>query len=77
MKEIIFVHPFSARCGRDGWWDKAKTDRMNAVNIYETVPEQKSQVYLGCYHHKYNTMLLTNDIEWMGNRWTSLLTNDR
>merc|ERR1711992_52370 len=34
----------SAKCGRDGWWDAAKTDRMNAVNIYETVPEQKSQV---------------------------------
>jgi len=65
----------SAKCGRDGWWDDAHTDRMNAVNIYETVPEQQSQVYLGCYHHQDNTMLLWDDMEWMGNVWTSLLTN--
>ena len=35
-----------------------------------------AQSYVGCYHHEYNTMLLTDNMMWFGNEWAGLLTPD-
>ena len=44
--------------------------------VFTFVASAATQSYLGCYHHEYNTMLLTDDIKWFGNEWSGLLTPD-
>ena len=44
--------------------------------VFTLVAATSAQSYLGCYHHEYNTMLLTDDIKWFGDEWSGFLTPD-
>ena len=44
--------------------------------VFTLLVAASAQSYLGCYHHEYNTMLLTDGIKYFGNVWSGLLTPD-